>query len=509
MTKLSQETFTRSLLSSTVAVVEWMSMGKALALLIVALFLTSLVMFQPAPMKAQTQNSLVFDDFNGANLDSGKWTIEQGPKESSGSVTVADSFLSLTSDEGGFPRVVSATDPFPATGDFAVDFDITYTRITDWGDGIWISQGPFVPSQDHIYANILQVWATTTDGVTMYLLGKEVYRDSLYTHPTPWGYWNTSKIEIRLQYSNAMYTLFTNGVEVASGASGLRADVFGFGLCVFPGMPSSQPHIWSNFKTDSVRVLPSASVTLSSSPISPSLGFKVDIKGSLMDKDKPLPGSIIVLSYLISGVTTWQPITSAATDSQGAYIATWSPTATGTYLLKAEWQGDENHGGTYTTRNVSVARGTGDALFLNSALIVSVSLGTANLNVGQTQLLTATAIGGSGIYTSYQWYVDGASQSGQTASTFNFSPISAGSYLITATVTDSTGATSSQSTVASITALATPTPTPTASPTSTPTPAATPTPTPTVPEFQSWIILLSLAAMTGTFLLVHFKKQKH
>jgi hypothetical protein len=228
-----------------------------------------------------------------------------------------------------------------------------------------------------------------------------------------------------------------------------------------------------------------------------------------MDKDKPLPGSIIVLSYLISGVTTWQPITSAATDSQGAYIATWSPTATGTYLLKAEWQGDENHGGTYTTRNVSVARGTGDALFLNSALIVSVSLGTANLNVGQTQLLTATAIGGSGIYTSYQWYVDGASQSGQTASTFNFSPISAGSYLITATVTDSTGATSSQSTVASITALATPTPTPTASPTSTPTPAATPTPTPTVPEFQSWIILLSLAAMTGTFLLVHFKKQKH
>ena len=33
-------------------------------------------------------------------------------------------------------------------------------------------------------------------------------------------------------------------------------------------------------------------------------------------------------------------------------------------MLKAEWMGDESHGGTYETKNVSVAVGTDEALFL-------------------------------------------------------------------------------------------------------------------------------------------------
>ena len=77
---------------------------------------------------------------------------------------------------------------------------------------------------------------------------------------------------------------------------------------------------------------------------------------------------------------------------------------------------------------------------------------------------TATPSGGSGSYTSYQWYVNGSAQSGQTASTFSYSPASAGSYSITVTVTDSSGATSAQSTAASVTvnsALVAPTVTPT------------------------------------------------
>jgi outer membrane protein assembly factor BamB len=131
-----------------------------------------------------------------------------------------------------------------------------------------------------------------------------------------------------------------------------------------------------------------------------------------------------------------------------------------------------------------------------AAPTVTVSPGTATLNVGQSQLFTATPSGGSGSYTSYQWYVNGVAQSGQTASTFSYSPASAGSYSITATVTDSSGATSAQSTAAAVTASATvtstpvptaaPTPVPTAKPTPVPTakptpvPTASPTPTPTL-----------------------------
>jgi hypothetical protein len=82
---------------------------------------------------------------------------------------------------------------------------------------------------------------------------------------------------------------------------------------------------------------------------------------------------------------------------------------------------------------------------------VSVTPGSAALNVGQTKTFTTTASGGSGSYTSYHWYVNETAQSGQTASTFSFSATSAGSYSITATVTDSSGATSAQSNVASVT----------------------------------------------------------
>ena len=52
----------------------------------------------------------------------------------------------------------------------------------------------------------------------------------------------------------------------------------------------------------------------------------------------------------------------------------------------------------------------------------------------------AFASGGSGVYSSYQWYVDGSSRvSGATSSTFSFVPGSPGSYLTYVTVTDSLG----------------------------------------------------------------------
>jgi hypothetical protein len=84
-------------------------------------------------------------------------------------------------------------------------------------------------------------------------------------------------------------------------------------------------------------------------------------------------------------------------------------------------------------------------------LSASISPSSANLAVGQSLLFTATPSGGSGTYSSYQWYVNGSPQSGQTGSTFSFTPVSAGSYSITATVTDDSSKTSPQSDAASVT----------------------------------------------------------
>jgi hypothetical protein len=114
---------------------------------------------------------------------------------------------------------------------------------------------------------------------------------------------------------------------------------------------------------------------------------------------------------------------------------------------------------------------------------VSISPSTAAFTLGQSSLFTANAKEGSGSYTGYQWFVNGAAQQGQTNSSFSFSPTSVGSYSITTTVTDSFNATSNQSLAAKVdtSPVPTPTPSPTPAPTATPTlhPTLTPNPTST------------------------------
>lgn len=77
---------------------------------------------------------------------------------------------------------------------------------------------------------------------------------------------------------------------------------------------------------------------------------------------------------------------------------------------------------------------------------VSVSPSHRIINSGQPEIFTAEPSGGSGSYKSYQWYVNGSAQPDAKASIFKFIPDLNNSYLITATVTDSSNATSAQST---------------------------------------------------------------
>ncbi len=100
---------------------------------------------------------------------------------------------------------------------------------------------------------------------------------------------------------------------------------------------------------------------------------------------------------------------------------------------------------------------TDNIVTVNAVPTVSVSPTSWSMDIGQSETFTASASGGSGNYTSYQWYVDGVVQSGATASTFSYSPGSSGSSEITLTVTDSLGTTSTQSSAASVIVSASPT----------------------------------------------------
>jgi len=175
------------------------------------------------------------------------------------------------------------------------------------------------------------------------------------------------------------------------------------------------------------------------------------------------------------GASSYSPISGATLPA--CIFATNSSTTTGTWSF--ELQVSDN--------DAEQVNSSAATITVGYAPTVTVSPISASLDVGQSQLFTANPSGGSGTYTSYQWYVNEVAQSGQTASTFNYSPASAGSYSITSTVTDSSGATSAQSTAATVTSSSPQTPTPTETSTATPTPTATPTstPSPTAPAIST------------------------
>ena len=337
---------------------------KSVLKVILILFSTALLTltFNSAAVEGQGSEILFSDHFDGSTIDTAKWSVQSN----GGSVTVANSYVSLSSDGSSFPLVTSAVNPFPASGDFAIEFDIQYTRIEGWGTGFWISKGPFEPSENNLGANVMQVWAQV-DGnvgaVYMGILGNSIYKSEY--HWNPYGPLNSNALRFRLQCTKGLYTVYLNGVALASIQSPLRPDTVGFGHPPAFWVPRPWAGQWTSFKINSIRMLQPSGISLSTTPSAIDVGLKVDMSGTLTDQDGlPLRGAGVLLSYQIPIEQTWNALTSVITDTHGYYAATWFPPATGNFLVKAEWIGDATYAGTYETKNVSVTRGSGATLFL-------------------------------------------------------------------------------------------------------------------------------------------------
>ena len=220
-----------------------------------------------------------------------------------------------------------------------------------------------------------------------------------------------------------------------------------------------------------------AAVTVDSALIAPT----VSIFSNTLDQSQT---AIISTSGLSDGIAPYlyqwlqkSPNSGSYSAINGANLSSYSfattgATANGTWSFELQVTDSASTPAVVTSSAISIT--------VNVAPTVSVSPTSATLSIDQPQTFSAAASGGSGNYSSYQWYVNDVAQSAQTASTFSYSPDSPGSYSITATVTDSSGVTSSQSTAATVAVSASPTPTPTPKATAkpSPTPAFTPTPTP-------------------------------
>jgi hypothetical protein len=129
---------------------------------------------------------------------------------------------------------------------------------------------------------------------------------------------------------------------------------------------------------------------------------------------------------------------SGATSSSWAY----TPSAAGSYTVYAKVTDSANAVATSNTATVMV----------NDALSVTVSPSSVSLDVSQSQLFTSTVSGGAGSF-SYQWYLNETAVSGETSSTWTFTPCSSGFYSVYVNVTDSVGLTA-KSNVAAVTVSA-------------------------------------------------------
>ena len=81
--------------------------------------------------------------------------------------------------------------------------------------------------------------------------------------------------------------------------------------------------------------LPTPSIDLSCKSTTTITGFKVEIDGNLSLNGNPLSDQPVLISYSVTGGSTWQSLTLIKTLSDGHFIAVWQPNVNGNYLVNA------------------------------------------------------------------------------------------------------------------------------------------------------------------------------
>jgi outer membrane protein assembly factor BamB len=260
-------------------------------------------------------------------------------------------------------------------------------------------------------------------------------------------------------------------------------------------------------------------------------GFNVNLNGILKSGTTLIDKATILLSYSIAGGQTWNDITTVQTSSDGSYNAVWLPAATGTFLVRASYQGVYPYQSSEASLNLSVIPYNNQYVFAVS----SNSTVSALAFDSSSNILTFTVSGPSGTtgfvdmqiaknlvanIANLKVYLDGNTLDYTATSTANSWLLHYSYSHSTHSITVNLGAT--VTTTPNPTPSSSPTPIPTSQTTSTPNPTKpnptttnnpTPiiSPSPTVPEFNNQILafitIMTLAA-TSTILINRQKTKK-
>jgi hypothetical protein len=96
-------------------------------------------------------------------------------------------------------------------------------------------------------------------------------------------------------------------------------------------------------------------ISISTDAPSSFVGFIVTVCGNLNDTlGIALFNEPVFLYYTFPEYGSWIPVTSDVTDESGGYKINWIPPATGSFTLKAEWNGNATHSGSSDIVSLSI-----------------------------------------------------------------------------------------------------------------------------------------------------------
>ena len=323
-------------------------------------------------VQAAGSEPIFSEHFDGSTVDLSIWQVHEqnlnltGYPAWGGSVRVADGYVHMSSNGSTFPFMQTLQNPFPATGDFAIQFNLTYTAIADRGAGLMIGNG--TPTMDigpfgtDIWRNrIFTLWAADKSSENHAMIYIELFNRFVYEIDYS-GFKPSSPSHLyKLAYTQGVYHVYVNGVEVANAESDVRPTTIIIGTPPIPRLPLSPADTarwaywgWSSFTVDFISMMQASEISLSVGTQA-QLGSRVNLSGNLAGRDgDPLGNAAVSILYTIPGMSTWYPLAAAKTDSSGFFSVAWIPSANGEFRLKALWSGDDLYVGAFVEKNVSV-----------------------------------------------------------------------------------------------------------------------------------------------------------
>ena len=177
---------------------------------------------------------------------------------------------------------------------------------------------------------------------------KDNYGNMLDTSPSAWTVLFPNGSYSIVSSNSVNYPLMTNGNYSITRIIWQGIEV----------APDNKPIIYfdRNFTwTPSINCKLPTQLTIDLGTSTALIGFSVSINGRLSDyKNTGLNGAQILLTYSNTGEAPWNTITTINTTADGSYSALWMPTATGTFVLKATYQGNETYPNTNSFVNLAV-----------------------------------------------------------------------------------------------------------------------------------------------------------